>query len=647
MGNVKKVLLFLISVLLISSCGTENEEVVKTEVEKKDFFIQTEKISNFGNWYNLKKTWKLSSSENISISSNAIWRVNSVKVRKWDSVNAWGILATLEDNIWSYAINLQKAQNVLENAEITKQSNILTLDKQIFDLETNLDTLKSNLAYVESDKQQSIKKSTDDLNSLNLDDETSKSSLELKKIEDNIEKLEFDYNTKLTTDQEIIEWYKLSLKKEHNSMVFLMDDVINFSDELLGVTPANKYKNDSFESFLWAKDSWQKADTVKLLLDIISYREEIDTYNLETEEDILNLIEVLTTWYDKLKVLLINVEEVLNNSIESSWYLSSTQISTYISSVNVYQSTMQWNYTAFVAFSNSVKSFLRTYVDAEESLKKQIDILKWDRDILLKTMDSWELSAEVALEKLIISYDDKIKSLKSQIEMAENNLDNTKKTRDVTIKSLNNAIAAANIWVQQAQKEYSKLTIKSPISWIVKEVNVDQWQEVANWTPMFSVLNNWAPEVIVYLSKSEHDKLEIWDVAYIKNDTDSFSWEIVSISNVADDNLKFLSTVSFKENLSSMWDVVDIYIPLDVERLLVPINVVTVLDDGVWVINILKDGKIETVQIELWELYWDKIEVIRCISLDIEDCGSLDVIITDVSNFDKNKFNLVVKEEEE
>ena len=191
------------------------------------------------------------------------------------------------------------------------------------------------MVYLEDDKQQSLKKSADDLNNLDLDNLDSKSSLELKKLDNNIEKLEFDYDTRLTSNQESIDWYKLSLNKEYNSIVFVMDDVIEFSDELLWVTPANKNKNDSFEDFLWWRDRGQKGETVKKLIDLINYREELDSYKVETEEDIIAYIDVLVTWYDKLRFLLIGVEEVLNNSIENVWILSSTQISWYTTSVNV------------------------------------------------------------------------------------------------------------------------------------------------------------------------------------------------------------------------------------------------------------------------------------------------------------------------
>jgi hypothetical protein len=352
----------------------------------------------------------------------------------------------------------------------------------------------------------------------------------------------------------------------------------------------------------------------------------------------------LTIWYDKIKYLLISLEETLNNSIESVWTLSSVTVRSYVSSINIYQWTMQWNYTWFITFNNSVNSFLKTYVSQQESMRKQIEISKSDREIMLKSIDSWELWTEISNQKITTSYDDRIKNLKSQIEIAENSLSNTKKSKEITIRSLDNSISEANISLSQARREYSKLTIKSPISWIIKDISVDFWQEVMNWSPMFSILNNRTPEIVVFFDKEEYNKVKLWDKVYIKSDEKSFSWEITSISSIADENLKYLSTVSFFENLNSMWELVDMSIPLKTDKLLFPINLVTVSKSSIWIVNILKDWEISDVKLELAGVYWDKIEIVKCVDLEEEVCKNLNIILNDVTNFDKEKFNVVVEQ---
>lgn len=55
-------------------------------------------------------------------------------------------------------------------------------------------------------------------------------------------------------------------------MVILLDDIIQFSDELLGVTEKNKYKNDGYDQFLGAKDTTQKRESERALESLIAYR---------------------------------------------------------------------------------------------------------------------------------------------------------------------------------------------------------------------------------------------------------------------------------------------------------------------------------------------------------------------------------------
>jgi len=80
------------------------------------------------------------------------------------------------------------------------------------------------------------------------------------------------------------------------------------------------------------------------------------------------------------------MEKTINNSVVNDGTLSSTQIATHLSTLNAYQSTHQTYYTAYISFHSSAKSFLRTYRNSEASLLKQIELLKKDRELLVKNL---------------------------------------------------------------------------------------------------------------------------------------------------------------------------------------------------------------------------------------------------------------------
>jgi hypothetical protein len=120
----------------------------------------------------------------------------------------------------------------------------------VFDADQNYIRMKNSLQALIDDSAENIKKAENDLENTDVNIENSKSRLEIKKIENSITKAELDYENKIIADNETIETFYSSVKKEYNSMVIFLDDVIQFSDTLYGVSDLNNDKNDNFDTFL-------------------------------------------------------------------------------------------------------------------------------------------------------------------------------------------------------------------------------------------------------------------------------------------------------------------------------------------------------------------------------------------------------------
>lgn len=635
---MKKIFTLLVLLLFINSCS--NQEII-WENEKKDFLIETKKIADFSNNTFLEKTAKISSSQNINLTSLANARVSTILVKEWNNIKKWQILAKLEDNIWNYWLNLQRAKNWLDRAQINYDSTKINLDKAIFEAELNLDKLNKNLIALKENARENIKLAENDLNNLDYNNIDSKSALELQKFDNTISKAELDYNNKLIADSETIKSFYSSLKKEYTNAMLFMDDIITFSDEILWVTDANKDKNNSFENYLWAKNTIIKNNAEFALKDLIEYRENefknINISSISWDNLILETLLKLEKAYSQTRNLLNLLESTFNNSIESVWSLSNTDISTYIWKVNWYQASVQWNYTAFLAFETSTKSFLRTYLNTQESMLKSLELLKKDREILKKTLTIWWESAEIWYNKTIISSNDSIDSLELQIKSLQNALENAIKTKEVTHRSLNNNIKEAKISYDQALNDYSKLNITSPISWTIAKINIDVWQEVNTQTQAFEIKNNNSSELNISFNKKELDFVSVWKEVLIDYEWKTSTWTIVSISQVADSNLKYLSIVSIPSELNLIWNIVTLKIPIETKYKLLPINIVKINSSWVWILNILEWELIKQIDVKLWEIFWDKIQIID----SLED--NINVITSYVDNFDPDKFILKVK----
>ena len=505
--------------------------------------------------------------------------------------------------------------------------------------------LKNKLDTLKKDSEQNIKKVTNDLENSKYSNLYSKSSLELEKLDNTIKKQELDYENILFSNEETINWFKLNLKKDYNSILVIIDDIIQFWDNLFWVT--NRNNSSSSYIYLWWKNSNQKSLTEEYLRDLIYYRNwDFNILKLDdiTTEELKNNLDFIMNWYEKTKLFLNSMEKTINNSIESQWVLSSTDLISYESTLDTYQSLNQANYSAFVSSNNTVNSFLNNYKRSENSKLKQIELLKKDKDLLKKNLSLWEFSAEVWYEKTIIASADLLSSLEIQIETAENNLKNAIDNRNVTLNSLQNSIDSALLTKNIASKEYWKLTIYSPISWIITEIIKDIWHEVQNWTPIIKLIWNTKSEVEISLSSYEIDKVKIWDKIDVIYEWKKLKWIIYSKLTLSDDNLNYKVKVRLEDNVRLVWNIVNVNFKFYSEKKLLPLNIVKILwnneNEKYWEISIYKDGEILYKKIILWQVYWNLIEF----SFDDDkNNNNADIIITDVKNYDVEKFILKIK----
>lgn len=585
---MKKVIILTLLSLVLVSCWTEIDD--NSEVLKNDFLIETKTIAEFENDIFIEKSWKISSSQDIDLSSQASWRVNSILVKEWDIVYKWQTIAKLEDNISNYWLALQRAQNSLDKAKINYETTERQLNKQISDLKINLENLK-------------------------IDEESSKSSLELEKIENSIKKLAIDYDNLKISNSQSVSSFKVSLSKDLINFTTYIDDVIDFSDRILWVTDKNEDKNDLFEDYLGADDYLQKKETVKKFNELLDYRNnELVKVSFDFDWDtwFASNMNIISNWYLKIWNLLTSLDLTFDNSISSIWSLSDSDIASYkwnISSFWVSYNTYNWS---FISLKNSINSFLDTFRNSEESLLKQIELLESDRKIYVKWLDV-------------------------QLEIDESTLEEAIANKNLSLRQLDTVIKDAEIAYREALKNLDKLSIESPINWIVWEIFVDEWQEVSPWTTMFNISNNSSNEITISFSKDELEYVNVWDNALLEIDNKVYTWSIYSISSVADSNLKYISRISFQDGLNIIWDIVKVKIPLVVDKNLLPINILRVNNDWKWVLNILENWELSKIEVELWESFYDKIEIISEINPDLE------IITSNLENFDKEKFNLKIK----
>lgn len=208
---MKKIIsVIILSSFILTSCfGKDTWDLVKEDI-KKDFFIDVKKIVDFNNIAYLNKTWKLDSTQNISLSSSANGRVKSILVKNWDNVLEWQVLAILDDNLSNYNLTLASSENNLaaskNNLEVVK--NWLEVSKNNLEkAKLNYESTKIKLDKVVSDIERNLW-------NLQLSDDTTSTSIEIDKLNNSINKLEADYKNLQSSNNETLSWFVRSLDKE-------------------------------------------------------------------------------------------------------------------------------------------------------------------------------------------------------------------------------------------------------------------------------------------------------------------------------------------------------------------------------------------------------------------------------------------------
>jgi multidrug resistance efflux pump len=632
---MKKILILIALAFLLCSCYGEKLEN-KTEIEKQDFFIETQTISSFSWSYEIKKTWKIKSNQDILLVSKASGRVQSISTNFWANVYVWNNLINLDDNVSNYGLNLEKNNLSIENSKLNYEQNKISLDKQVSDSKIALSRQEQDYEILKERLKEDIS-----LAKINLDNSLS-SNNSLKSF---TSKAELDYNNLLNSNLEKIKSFEESSRNDYLVIKNILVDIIDFSDWILGVTTLNKNRNDSFEKYLWVKDTRLLRNTKNDLLELIYLKKDKFDPVEGDDLDISNLDTFFNIWaesYPEAIAFLNNLEKVLDNSIENISF-SRTSIDSYKSQINTYQSTLQSKYSSFLSFKSSAREFLNTYKSSEEVLKRSLELSA--------------SSAKVNYNKILLDSKKSLNNSSLSLQVANLNLENAIKTRVVRLKQFKNSIEVAKNSKSLAAKEYSKLFIYSPIRWVVSDILIDVWQDVSPWTPLIKISGVGKNEIEVWFSFSEIDFIKpAMDVRvdYLWN---SLTWYVSSLSKVADENLNYKAIININGKINISWNIVDVFIPINLDKKLIPLGNLKVKQGKLWEISVLgpystselweEIPTIEKIEVIFWKFYWENVEIVWCVDLDTKSCDDLEIITSDTSKFDLNKFNIKIKNKDD
>ena len=606
---MKKLTLSIVLIsLILSGCSkAEDTPWVITPITKKPFSIETQIIGKKKESYSVEKSARLTAGSALTLSTESVGEVSAITVKEGSSIKRGTRLISLRDTVNSYDIRVAQAQNSVSIQDAGIESTKLNLERSIFD---------SQIAYDQA------KRTYDTL----------------------VAKTSLSYDTLVNSNQKTLDNIDTNYKNYLADVDKNLDQVIFESDRILGLSSNNEYTNDGFESLLGAR-----VGNLKYLSDnsygrALAQLGQIRAQKLKsiTPETAKSDIENIELAYTLLQKHLDDMIYMIQNNVITG-ELTMERNAAWIAQFNGFRASANANSAAFSQWKLQTLTFLKNYKLNELATKVAVESI--DRKLTTQELALIESSSDAKLlyNTTIIDLRDRIAWAKLAVKQSENARDTAIKARSATLAQLG---ANRQSWVlslEQAQREYAKLTITAPFDGTVSRVIATIGQRVNPGTPVLEVISN-APEVLVDLESEIADSLNIGDTIRVEVDKKFFTGSIIAMSKAAGANLLYTTRISVPEAKGMIGNAANLIFTASreisdssgKEKIVLPLRAVKIVSEQEGQISILGTGNTLIYKsVKLGKVVWDGIYI-----EDILDI-STEIILSDVTNYEPTKFVLI------
>lgn len=312
----------------------------------------------------------------------------------------------------------------------------------------------------------------------------------------------------------------------------------------------------------------------------------------------------------------------VENSISSSSFPQSI-IDGYTTEYNGYKSELSGLESGYTAFKNSTSTFLANYKNNEVSAVAGLEVQK-------KNLATGEFESTLGLERTQIGASRDIEQSKIALDSAESNYNNAVSNKEITLRKLEVSLTDARLSLEQAEKEFAKLSIVSPIDATVTRVNVSVGQEVSTGIPMVEIASR-NPEIIFDLDSTAVMLLKIGSMQPVLYNGQTYSGTVVGVSQVANDSLLYAARITLLESPKYLGEVATIKLSLASEYPMLPNEIVKVVSEKRGEISVLFGSVITPMSVEIGSVIGRSIQIITPLP------DNLEIITSDISNFDERK----------
>lgn len=495
--------------------------------------------------WDIKKTievvWDAELVDEQSLTFNKIWTVTEVYFKEWESVKKWETIARLDDSD-AYR-SIEEAKISLKNAQISfsdlyepvDESKIKQANNSIFNAQANYNTAINELDNLKITQENTIAK-------LEKSIENQAKELQLTK-QSQSNSLTTKESSKNTTVKNIEDWFK--------TYIAIIEDIIEESDIILGVSQDRKNDNDDYDTYLWAKNSSIKNIAKENLRTSFNFYDSlkitIDSYNNNWNKDelisILNQnLEVFDSLYNTTDALY----KTIDNSIVSIWSLSESDINSMKQTISQARS----NVLSKIDNINSEINSLNSLTDTDlESSNNTLSINKMTLDLKNSLNE-----LETTKTKYEIEYNSKVadvESKKESLEIAKLSLIELEEWPTVNnVTKSKNTITQAELRLESAYEDLDDYILKAPFDGVIRKIDYRPGDNLKDDNDKYVYIEN--PnllEVNVMLDQIDIVQVEKDNAALVT--FDAYTWKEVKakISNIDTTPIKVSWVVSYQVTL--------------------------------------------------------------------------------------------------
>lgn len=627
----------LFCVLFLFSCSWNDAQ---TATKKTDFFVKLlptateESKTEF-----VEKSSRITAGSTLMLASDWVGQVSMLNVKEGDFVKKWQTLITLKDTIWMYDIRLRQAENALRGQNVAVSNTEVSVDRALTDAQIAFDQAERAYNTLLADVTERKKKAESDYFNSDLSKTGSIASSNYEKAKLDLEKADIDYKNILANNTQQLSNIDSSYHVFANDVRKTLEQMVFEADKVLGVTNAYQTSNDTFESFLGARNSATRTQAETLFY---SAQKDLDTVKSKTsvlikEDNASSEMNELIAVFSRTRSFIDAMSKMYENTVPGGSSLTQAQIDGWITQWNWYKSAMQLSESQFVTFKNQTVTFLNTYKNTEASSLAGINSLKQQLEIAKKNIENGNSDGLIAYNRTLISIDDQLKDASLRLEQARNALDVAKKNKNIALEQADVSKINAIIWLEQASRDYNKLFITSPVNGTITRVLASIWQNVNAWSQMVEVVSD-DPQIILDVEWYIAVSLEKWMEIIVISGDSVFTGIVTGISDAANANLLYTVRISVPDAVDVIGESATVRFAIEQTwALIMPLSSLRIISEQEGEISVLTgSGEIQNVLVKIDSVINEQVKI----NANIPPHSK--IILTDLSNFDSMKHQIKV-----